>query len=400
MDHCSVAYRLYRFPKSLPRFIVLIAMLVCGTGSLHAQSNAAPADVHLQLRYAQEEVENEKRQRVTNDPAVQTASGFSLHRARLFFGSQKGNIGGKLSLGLEKGTPMLLDAALSYQVDARMLRIDFGQMIIPSTYEVNRSSFRLDFTSRSRFSTEVANWSLSKSPSSISPFTSVQTYSRDMGLAIKGVYGWFDFFIMTGNGLGANLFVGGDETRQFVYANNAGSYFHGVRLELNLRRIPLMEQSPLTDLTLGGHANVNDHEDILYNDKKTVLDIKRNSWSVDLRLELWNRFRLSGMRGGGVVEDDYDNNREPDYRYSGEEFKLMAVIVPDSLEAGGRYDSFTFENSVFGGKETENVTTVGLSYFPQDRLMIQADYKWKKLDSEINLETDNNIFVLQVQYGF
>ena len=356
---------------------------------------------YFQLWYIYEKVENGKRQSVTEDKAVKEASGFSLHRARIYLDTNSDKINGKMSVKLESGTPGLLDAYAYLTFIDEKLEFWAGQMKIPSTYEVATSSAELDFATRSRFSSEVTNWSLSKSTSSISPFTSVQTKLRDLGLGLKGEIFYLKYFFMLGNGLGANLFIGGDENKEFVYTNSFGAYFYGVRLSWDLIKYFIKDEQdgfPVNSFCLGGHYNRNKHNDILYRDTKTVLDIDRESWSVDMQIMILNRIRLIGMYGKGVIKDDIDYNNETDYTYSGWELKGIVEILKDTLKAGFRFDSFTEKNSIFGGvEESTNAYTIGLEYISKLQLQLQLNYKWKCLDSDLNKDKDDDIFTIALQ---
>lgn len=157
-------------------------------------------------------------------------------------------------------------------------------MKIPSTYEVGQSDTNLDFATRNKFSEEVVNWSLSKSPSSISAFTSVQTQSRDTGIGITAEYRGLKLYTYAGNGLGANMFVGAEEKKQTVYTNSPGDMFYGVRGDADILRFLSIHDNVISSVVLGGHASRNKHDNFLYNDTRTVLDMDRFSWSTDIHL--------------------------------------------------------------------------------------------------------------------
>jgi hypothetical protein len=202
---------------------------------------------------------------------------------------------------------------------------------------------------------------------------------------------------MIGNGLGANLFVGGDQNRQFVYTNSFGEYFYGVRLSLDLFDLIGLSNRYLA-LKAGGHYNRNFHENILYNDRSSVYDIKRKSYSCDLALSLFNRIRITLMYGYGIVLDDFDNNDKYDFRYRGHEMKIMAVVVKNFLETGFRFDRYDAENSIFGGKDIEIRYTVAITFIIDSFLKIQANYMEKRTEGELNKELDDDIFILMLQY--
>lgn len=366
-------------------------------------SRAVNIGGYIQMWYIYEQVENGKRQDVTNDRAVQEASGFSINRARISLEGESPRINGRVELRLEGGSVGLLDAYAFFNVFQKMIQIGLGQMKIPSTYEVGISDSALDFATRSYFSSVTANWALSRSTSSVSPFYYVQTYQRDMGLALKGeIYG-FSYFFMAGNGLGANLFVGGDENKQYAYSNGFGAYFYGARASFDLINPlgkKLIGSWPLTSFCIGGHYSRNRHPNFLFNDTKTVLDIKRESWSADVRIILFGRIRMTGMYGRGIIRDDFDNDNEPDYRYRGLEIKGIVEIIKNTLEAGFRYDTYTNKNSIFGAEETIKNYTAGITFTYQPHIKFQINYKWKRLDSTLNPDTDDDILTIAGQYRF
>jgi len=356
---------------------------------------------YFQLWYIYEDIEDGSRQEVTGDKTVQEASGFAFNHVRLNIDAFYGDVGGRVMLRLEGGSAGILDAFCYYAPFDGMVKIVAGQMKIPSTYEAMEGDDQLDFITRSTFSEEVANWSLSKSPSSVSPFTSVQTYKRDTGIAFKGtLYGTTCFF-MVGNGLGANMFVGGPEKKQTLYSNKFGAYFYGFRGTFDI--MDMLRQTVgidlfVSSLALGGHYNRNNHPDSLYNDQKTVIDIDRESWSVDGGIELFKRLRLTGMYGWGIVRDDFNHDGEPDYEYSGWEIKAMVVLIQDWLEAGFRYDEYIWKKSIYAGESTAITYTVGMNFFYGSHLTVQANYKWKLARGGLTQDLNDDIFILQIQF--
>lgn len=357
---------------------------------------------YLQLWWlVAEEAENEKTQPVTGDEAAEVASGFSMREARLAAEIEAKQLKGKLEIGLE-GSPKLLDCYGVWEAVGKKLEVWAGQMKIPSTYEVETSSTELDFASRSRFSEEVCNWSLSRSPSMLSSFSGVKTYMRDAGVGLKGEIGGGKYFLMAGNGLGANLFIGAAENKQSVYTNPFGAYFVGARLSYNLTSLLTndWEKSRIPLVEIGGHYCTNRHDNVLLGDTTTVIDINRRSWSVDLRITVMERVRLTAMMGEGLVLDDFDNDGKIDYRYGGWELKAVAIIISDRLEAGFRFDAYREEFSESGSVDESDSYTLGLTYTPSQHVRLQANYKWKTLSSETNPEIDDNVFLIALQLQF
>ncbi|MBN1410416.1 MAG: hypothetical protein JW969_06195 [Spirochaetales bacterium] len=398
-------------PKTKSRFILILLLafpyysVYSGNGPglpssglpVTGDSDYFGIGIYANIWYVFEQAENGKIQPLTGDAAVDEASGFSLNKARFYLEGRLGGLDGRIAAKLEGGTPALLDCYLGYTFISDFLRVSAGQMKIPSTYEVEQGDMERDFASMSGLSTVITDWSLCRSVSSVSPFTNTNAYQRDIGFAVNGTSPVFNYLLMLGNGFGANNGIGGNEKKGTVFANAIGDYFYGVRLSCDAVHLFGFVDSFVTSLVPGGHFNYNIHNNILYNDGNTVLDIRRASWSLDLRMELMDRIRFTGMYGQGTVDDDFDNNGETDYSYQGWEAKVMANIITGILETGFRYDGYRYENSIFGGYEILHNFTVGVNYFPVPNLKITGNYKWKLLGGELNGDIDDNIFVISVQ---
>jgi len=356
---------------------------------------------YVQFWYAYENVENSKKQEVTGDRAADVSSGFSINRARIEFETRLLSFGARLSTRFDGGTPGLLDAYGYYRFPFLKLRFIIGQMKIPSTYEVGQSDTNLDFATRSKFSDEVVNWSLSKSPSSVSPFTSVQTQSRDTGVAVTAEYEGLKLFAYAGNGLGANMFAGAEEKKQTMYTNSPEDMFYGMRGDADIIRFLSIENDLISSLILGGHISRNKHDNFLYNDTRTVLDMDRFSWSADIRFRLCGIINFTVMSGGGSINDSLvDSETSPNVTYKGYEFKLTAEIIPGFLRLGYRYDGYIYKNEIYGGSDELYTQTAGISIWPYMGIKIIADYKWKTTGGNLNPDLDDNIFILQTQFVF
>jgi hypothetical protein len=373
----------------------LLAFLAAA--ALGAQTPALKLNGYLQLWCLYEQFENGKLQAGTGDPGAQLASGFSLNRARLQASLDLGAFKAVLQVRLEGGSLGLLDAYGSWQPWGPALVLCLGQLKIPSAWEVGVGDEALDFATRSRFASEVANWSLSKSSSSTHPFYLVQTSARDLGLGLRGYWRGLRYLLMVGNGLGAGNFVGAEESRQFILANSFGAFFYGARLSYDLLYELRQRLRPAAlYLELGGHASINHHPNLIYNDNQ-VYDLERWSWSLDARLGLFERLRLTGMYGCGQVEDDFDADGQPDYTYSGWEAGAVVRVIPRFLEAGVRWDSYTWSRAVTGGWSTAGALTAGLTWTPDPRVRMQFNYKRKLLYSELDPDLDNDLAVLALQ---
>ncbi len=354
---------------------------------------------YVQLWYVFENIENSKKQEVTSDRAADVSSGFSINRARLEYEKRFINFGGRFTIRFDGGTPGLLDAYGYYRLPFFNITLSAGQMKIPSTYEAGMSDTELDFATRSTFSNETVNWSLSKSPSSVSAFTSVQTQGRDTGIGITAEYRGLKLYTYAGNGLGANMFVGAEEKKQTVYSNSPEDMFYGARCDADIFNFLSIHNNTVSSFIMGGHISRNKHDNFLYNDTRTVLDMDRFSWSADIRLSLYKRIYFTAMTGGGSINDNLDDSvTSPGVVYNGCEFKLTGDVIPGLMKLGYRYDGYVYKNKIFGGSDTLYTHTAGISIRPVQEIKITADYKWKTTGGNLNPDLDDNIFILQTQF--
>jgi hypothetical protein len=390
--------------RRLAAFAALATLAVAGAAAPPVARAGAPwslqVDGSLSVWWTlHEQVANGLRQPQSGDKAVEEASGFNLYRARLGGWFRRGELAGRVTIRFEGSPPGLLDAHLAWPIRGERLRIVAGQMKIPATYEVALSEQDLDFVTRSRFSTLVADFSLVRSPALSSPrFNGARTYLRDLGLAARGAWLGVDYFLMVGNGLGANRFVGGREEKEEIFANRVGAYFYGVRLSAPLLDRERSDAPPL-DLIVGGHVCWNRHPDILLDDERTVLDLRRRSWSLDGRARLGERLRLTAMVGAGVVDDDFDHDGRTDYAYRGFELKSTASLLADRLRAGARYDLFVDESYENGAEERQHAYTFGLEWVAISDVRLLLNYKRKTLDSETAPDLADDVLTLALIVG-
>ena len=392
----------------------LIAVAVLA-GSATAQPAAEPEPVpaeepgaaavevsvrgHLQLWWTVfEQAENGLLQPITADEAADVTSGFSLRRARLASDFETSWMRARLSLRLENSPPGLLDAYLAVPLYRTHAELWVGQMKVPSTYEVARSSQALDFITRSLFSQRVVDLALISSPSLSSPrFAGVRTYLRDTGVALKGSLRGGSYFLMVGNGLGANSFIGGPEMKQEMYTNSFGAYFYAARVGYAI----LGEQAAAVGYPVaveaGAHASYNYHPNALLDDERTVVDVERMTWSTDLRVAILDRARLHAMFGAGSVGDEIDYDGRDDYRFTGWDVGVVVAALPGLVDVGVRYDGYAEERYENGFIDTLHTVTAGASYRPRPRLELELNYKWKHLDSDSEPEIDDNALLLMVQ---
>lgn len=341
-----------------------------------------------------EESENGILQMGSEDSAAQAASGFNIKMGRLIFDLEdtERKIGGFTQIRFEERLAIL--DLYGYWKPIKYFNLYLGQMKVPSTYEVLSSDANLDFISRTQLSENLTDWSLSRSPY-YSTFYGNRSDYRDVGGAIRGSIGpksnpmLLRYFLMMSNGLGANLYIGGDESKEYIYSNDFGNYFYGARIDV----------SPIKWLTVGGHYSRNYHENMLFNDQKTVFDLDRYSWSGDIRFDT-KYVRATGMYGAGQINDDYFQAGLSNLDYSGWEAKLMGRIWKDKLEAGVRYDTYVTEQEESDNPTTYENLTYGLNIIPWPDVRIQINYMTKNMKNDIEPDIDDNIFYINFQYRF
>lgn len=339
-----------------------------------------------------EQNENGILQTGTYEKAAQVASGFNLKQARLTFEHNNNSLSAKFQTRFEEKVAVL-DCYVAWQ-PSNCFQLYAGQMKVPATYEALTADDKLDFISRTNISKNLTDWSLSRPPY-FSPFYGNRTDYRDIGVGIKGKVGiksnpdLFSYFLMVSNGLGANLSIGATESKEFILTNNFGDYFCGVRLE----------SSPIKYIKLGGHYSKNKHDNMIYNDGKTVLDLDRYSLSADLSLIL-PFAQLTTMYAKGEINDDYFHADLSNLEYTGWETKLLSSMIKDKIQFGLRYDRYT-ENYLGGGIpiEQDNIT-FGCNYIPANNVRLQLNYVIKNTDSETKPNPNNNILFLNFQYSF
>jgi hypothetical protein len=341
-----------------------------------------------------EENENGIMQPRTRKPAADVASGFNLKQARvsLNYEDEQRPLGARFHIRLEEQVSILDGYGIWRPF--HFFHLYLGQMKVPSTYEALTADTDLDFISRSTLAQNLTDWSLSRSPY-YSAFYGNRSYNRDLGIGIKGKLGvasnpgLVSYFLMVGNGLGANLFISGKESKEFIFSNNLGDYFYGARLDI----------SPLNCLSLGGHCSRNKHDNMLFNDGKTVFDLDRYSWSIDSRLDLW-RVQFVAMYGAGKVDDDYFYTAQEDLKYSGYEAKLLVWLIDNRLQFDVRYDTYTHKYLESGISTDQNNLTFGVNFMPVSGILIQLNYVFKKKENKIEPDLKDNILFLNCQYSF
>jgi hypothetical protein len=357
--------------------------------------------------YEQMEETDDLYQFPSGDPAAQVATGFSLARVRagLRVGLLEGLLEMELSMRLERG-PAVLDAFGAVNLhDA--LRIVIGQQKIPGPWENLVGSRDLDFILRPIISENISDFSLSRTTYPSSLFYGIHSYLRDLGVAVMGDVrtgpGRLRYQLMLGNGLGANKFIGGGTSKEYIISN-AGQFFIGGRLEA---------ATFFDVVTLGGHVTWNRHDNMVFNSGRTVYDLDRLTWSGDLRISIPRTgIRIGGLYGGGLIDDDYDDDGRTDVRFHGWECRLVfrlndpisaargSPFLPDhAIELGGRFEQYVYEWNESGSRIIETVWTIGASWRFRSYVGLKLNYMIRRTEDPSLPDLDDDALLMQVQFA-
>ena len=393
MNELRINSRITSILFSVSFLLLLLILLLELPGKSHADNLNLAGNVSLWWNIY-EENENGIRQPRTQKAAADVVSGFNFKQGRvhLNYKDVERFLGANFQIRLEERVAMLDGYGVWRPLP--FFHFYLGQMKVPSTYEALASDTVLDFISRSTLSQKLTDWSLSRSPY-FSAFYGNRSYHRDLGVGIKGTFGLqfqpnlVSYFLMVGNGLGANLFIGGRESKEFIFSNDFGDYFYGGRVDV----------SPFNWSSIGAHYSQNKHGNMLFNDKKTVFDLDRDSWSVDLRLQL-PPVQFITLYGAGKVDDNYFYTEQKDLEYLGWEAKVLVWLVSDILQLGVRYDVYTEKFFEGGNPIDQKNLTFGVNLIPAPNMRFQLNYLFKETEDETEPDLDDNILFLNFQYSF
>jgi len=203
-----------------------------------------------------------------------------------------------------------------------------------------------------------------------------------------------------GNGLGANLFIGGGTEREFIITN-PGDFFYGARLELSLPEV----------IVLGGHVNANRHDNMVFNSGRVVYDLNRLSASADLRVTIpGSGIRLGGLYGWGEIDDDFDNDGRTDLVYQGGEVRLVWQLNPllqriswsgfferHRFGLGARYDGFSSIWNGSGAAVRQHTFTLGATYSFDAYLKVQLEWALHRTEDPDQRDLGDDALILAVQ---
>ncbi len=379
---------------ALTRAVFLAAVLLARPFGAAAESPRLRIEANTSFWWIlTEQVENGLLQAGSLDEAAGRASGFNFKQGRLAFAfeSPDERIEAFIRLRLEERTDVI-DFWGSYRA-APWLSLKIGQMKIPSTAEVLTPDHAIDFVTRTTFGQNVGDFALMRTPY-ISSVMAVKSYDRDLGIALGGIYPDCDaprigYFLMVSNGIGANKYIGGRESEEFIFTNRFGDFYYGLRVE----------GSPVSWMTIGAHTSVNRHDDASLGERGPVYDIDRTVWTADAEARLpWGQ-RIDGFYGTGSMEDFIESQRYL-FDYSGWGVWTIQPLLEGRLELCLRYDAFTTEFNYDGNETSQENWTAGLNYSPEKYLRLQMNYVHKETVDEFEPDLDDDIIFVNIQFLF
>jgi hypothetical protein len=348
-------------------------------------------------------------QHPSRDEAVDSATGFRLHRARagLRVRVLDGLLGLHFQLKMESGVE-ILDLCVQFRPLAE-LAIMVGQFKIPSLWENRLEDDQLDFLLRTELSGLLADFALSRTHYPSSLFHGNRSQLRDFGLGVRAEIDLWGHalraFAMLGNGLGGNLFVGGATQKEFLIANR-GQFFYAGRLEAEI--VPGW-------LELGGHVSYNRHDNVVLNSGRVTLDLDRLSWSADARLALGESgVRLTGAYGWVAAREDAYGDSKVDFRARGWEARLVWRLNPlltflglddewlgrHAFELGARYEELETEVDESGAPTRRRIATAGAAYFFREYLALRFNAILRWMDEPFMPDLDDDAYILGLQVSF
>jgi hypothetical protein len=347
----------------------------------------------------------------SRDEAADVTAGFQLYRTRIGILLLPGDsvpLGFQLSAELV-GSFHLMDIILEIPI-RKWFVLKVGQQKIPSLPENLQSATRLHFIDRSLIAQYSADYALSRTTYPSSLFYGNRSRLRDLGLSISGTTGvedvfQLDYFIMIGNGLGANLYIGNVLHKEFILTNPF-QFFYGTRIDMGFLPDKLIH--------IGGHISYNRHDNILFNSQRVVNDLNRLSYSGDACFIIPKTgLSIGGVYAGGFIADDFYNNGSRDAMYEGWEIYLLWNMIPlvtrflktekiidHHLGWAFRGEDYMEEADESGIEIHRYRITLGFNYGYRNWLFLRLNYLIRILDDPYNPDLDDDALLLQVQFQF
>ena len=287
-------------------------------------------------------------------------SGFNVRRVML---KSYGKINPKVSwyaqYGWNQQKPALMDAAIKYSPD-KLLNTKIGRFSVPgSRFGTLAPSSKLTFIER---------------PMSVKKWNSFNGYTsfRSVGVQIGGEFTNFSYKTMISNNQADNLY--NPRITNNTYSENEDMRFIG-RIEYGWRNIKLgtFFSSPINK------------------------DPFEQSYGADLVFDK----KPIKFRGGYI--HGYRDHENSQMTYSGLISELSYTIK--SIQPAFRYDLYDPSHEMNENIEVDiyHNFTLGINYYPDKNIKIQANYlvrKEKMVDPINRDDFDNNLFYINLQYKF
>ena len=340
------------------------------------------------------------------DQAADTTTGFSIQRARVGAeGSFLDDLFGlRVQLKLERNVE-LLDGYARVS-PGKWLEVRVGQFKTPTTYENLKDDGKLDFVTRTRISNAIGDYSLSRThytAAQLAGNRSEPARSRHRPLGPARARPGSAALPLHAQQRARRQHVDRPElepARSRSPTPGSSSMAAGSRIE----PVPGM-------VALGGHASYNQHDDMALAGAQLVVDLKRTSWSTDVRLDVPAAgLRATGLYGGGAILEDYYADGKDDLWYHGWEGKLVwqfsqplrawtgaAWLEEHAFELGFRYDGMTTEVDESGSPSWQRDYAFGLAYLWRDCVKVQVDYVMRRTEDRAAPDLDDDGLIVCLQ---
>ncbi|MDO9513721.1 MAG: porin [Elusimicrobiota bacterium] len=289
---------------------------------------------------------------------------FSIKRARVKF---TGNLDERFSFQLlaeTAVTPLLLDAYLECKMNDA-LKIKTGQFKIPLSAETLASATKQDLINKYQFISQM-----------------LPSTCRDIGVMASGEFPENKISYSAGvfNGSGPNA------------ADNDGNSFYVARLTAK----------PLAKIKVGvGFAGSHEmNKSVTSDNYSTKIEKALAFASYEKQIAQADlEFKQEGISlKAEYIAGNYSPDDSTIKEVSAAGFGVTGsyFVIPKKLSAVARYEEYDPNDSVANAKDVTSAT-LGLNYFPAEKVKLQVNYILKK---EAKNVIDDNSFIVQLQCCF
>jgi len=278
---------------------------------------------------------------------------FTVKRARLkYSGKLDEKFKYKLQIDVLRD-PVLLDAVLKYKY-SKLFKLSIGQFKIPISAEALTPATKQDLIKKYLFITQM-----------------LPSCCRDIGVMAEGVIKKTKYSAGIFNGTGMNK------------QNDDDKYLYVFRAERDF-----------FSFLKAGISFAGSHETAQGNSKiESALSppYKKTLFQADIEVKGKKNFLK-----GELIEARYNPNLSAPLKADGFGLTCGCFLIDRTLSVVLRYEEYDPDTSVTD-KNDVKWTTLGINYFALKKVKIQVNYTFK---DEKRDETNNNLFVAQMQYCF